>query len=38
MLYANAVKALCKTEKNAYFSLFTWNNGETLQEKQHHSP
>jgi hypothetical protein len=37
MLYANAVKDLCKTEKILYFTPFCRNDEENLQKKQHRS-
>lgn len=37
MLYANAVKPLCKTEKFTFFLLYPQNDGENSQEKQHRS-
>lgn len=36
-MYANAVKALYKTENFTIFLLYSQNNGENIQEKQHRS-
>jgi hypothetical protein len=34
-MYANAVKALCKTEKKHNFAPLQLNGGELSQKKQH---
>jgi hypothetical protein len=38
MLYANAVKSLCKTEKMSITALLSLNNRSKSQKKQHRSP